>query len=100
MRGLTAEIQKSTACEGTAKVLHKFANARDQMLTFALAPSGTVELMNNGCERDLRSSVSGRTIKNGFRSLSAAEVDAAVRTNVSIERIRSMSNYKAIRETI
>ncbi len=95
-----AIIATGSTCEATAKILRKFANARDQMLTFAHAPPGLAEPTNNGCERDLRPSVTNRKVTNGFRSLWAAETDAAVRTVTSTERINGLSTYDAITRTI
>lgn len=93
-------IARSTSCAGTAKVQRKIANARDQLLTFTRAPPGMVDATNNGCERDLRPCVTSRKVTNGFRSLWGAEVDAALRTVVSTERMAGTSSYDAIRATI
>ena len=42
---------------------------------------------NNACERDLRPSVIQRKVTNGYRSMWAAEGEAAVRTVVATARI-------------
>jgi transposase len=93
---LGAIVAANTASETTRKVQRKFANAREQMLTFATAPPGLVEPTNNGSERELRPAVIQRKVTNGFRSMWGAEVDAAFRTVVSTAKRRGIHPLTAI----
>ena len=56
-------------------------------LTFADF-SGEVEVTNNECERDLRPAVLQRKVTNGFRSMSEAKGDCAVRTVVDTQKLK------------
>lgn len=93
---LGAIIKANTACEITAKVQRKFANARDQMLTFAAAPPGLVDPANNGSERELRPAVTQRKATSGFRSVWGADVDAALRSVVSTAKRHGVPSFDAI----
>jgi len=89
-----------TGCDVTRAVCGKFANARDQLLTFATAPPGLVDPTNNGCERALRPAVVHRKVTNGFRAMWAAEHDCAVRTVVDTGRLNGQNAYDTIRATL
>ncbi len=89
----------ATECEQTRKVLRKFANARDQLMTFLDAPD-LVEQTNNSCERALRPAVINRKVTNGFRAQWAAEADAAVRTVVDTASLIGTNPFTQIRQTL
>lgn len=99
-RRIAAITVRTTDCEETRAILKKFANARDQLLTFTTAPPGLVEATNNGCERDLRPAVIHRKVTNGFRAFWAAQNDCAVRTVVDTGRINGQNPYQTIRQTL
>ena len=89
----------ATECEQTRKVLRKFANARDQLMTFLDAPD-LVEPTNYSCERALRPAVINRKVTNGFRAQWAAEADAAVRTVVDTASLVGTNPFTQIRQTL
>jgi transposase len=85
-RSLTDILAASTSCDLSRDLQSRFRRARDQLLTF-ITWSGEVAATNNACERDLRPSVIQRKVTNGYRSMWAAEGEAAVRTVVATARI-------------
>ena len=89
-----------TTCDLTRKLLAKITRARDQLLTFMDAPRGLVEPTNNACERALRPAVIARKVTNGFRSVWAAEADAAVRSVVDTKALTGIGTYSAIRAVV
>ena len=97
---IDAILETRTGCDATDAVLRKVAKARDQLLTFATAPPGTVDPTNNACERALRPAVIGRKITNGFRAEWAADVDAALRSVVDTARIAGSEPFQSIRQTL
>ncbi len=92
-------LQTRSDCDIARRLLAKIANARDQLLTFLDAPD-LVEPTNNGSERALRPAVINRKVTNGFRSMWAAQTDAAVRTVVDTARLAGQNPFQTIRTTI
>lgn len=92
-------LQTQSDCDIARRLLAKIANARDQLLTFLDAPD-IVEPTNNGSERALRPAVINRKVTNGFRSMWAAQTDAAVRTVVDTGRLAGQNPFQTIRTTI
>ena len=82
-----------------ARLIHQFARARDQLLTFCRYP-GEVEPTNNDCERDLRPSVVQRKVTNGHRAQWAAEAETAVRTTLDTGRLAGAGPFQTILQTI
>jgi transposase len=87
-RRLADILWTPSRCDLSRDLQRKFGRARDQLLTFVAFP-GAVEVTNNGCERALRPSVVQRKVTNGYRSMWAAEGEAAVRTVVDTAQLRS-----------
>ena len=87
-RRLTDILATPSRCDLVRALQRKFGHARDQLLTF-VAFAGAVEVTNNGCERALRPCVVQRKVTNGYRSMWAAEGEAAVRTVVDTAQLRS-----------
>jgi transposase len=85
-RSLTDILAVSTTCDLSRDLQNRFRRARDQLLIFIDWP-GEVEATNNACERDLRPAVIQRKVTNGYRSMWAAEGEAAVRTVVATARL-------------
>jgi transposase len=85
-RSLTDILAVSTTCDLSRYLQNRFRRARDQLLTFIDWPD-EVEATNNACERDLRPAVIQRKVTNGYRSMWAAEGEAAVRTVVATARL-------------
>jgi len=85
-KSLTEILAVSTTCDLSRDLQNRFRRARDQLLTFLDWP-GEVEATNNACERDLRPAVIQRKVTNGYRSMWAAEGEAAVRTVVATARL-------------
>src|SRR5215213_2277556 len=90
-RRLAYILEAPTRCDLARDLQRKFRRARDQLLTFVAFP-GAVEVTNNGCERALRPAVVQRKVTNGYRSMWAAEGEAAVRTVVDTARLRPGSS--------
>ena len=65
-----------------------------------LAYPEKVEPTDNGSERLLRPAVVQRKVTNGYRSMWAAEGEAAIRTVVDTARITGSSPFGAILKTI
>ena len=87
-RRLADILAAPSRCDLVRALQRKFGRARDQLLTFVRFP-GAVEVTNNACERDLRPAVVQRKVSNGYRSMWAAEGEAAVRTVVDTAQLRS-----------
>jgi transposase len=86
-------------CEIAETIRAKLARASPRLLTFADFP-GEVEVTNNGCERALRPAVIQRKVTNGFRSMSAAKGDCAVRTVVDTQKLAGNSPFQTILATL
>jgi transposase len=88
-----------TGCDLATKLQAKIGRARAQLLTFCDYP-GQVEPTNNGTERILRPSVIQRKVTNGYRAMWAAEAEADVRTTVDTAKLRGVSPFQTILDTL
>ncbi|EAU39646.1 Transposase IS66 [Fulvimarina pelagi HTCC2506] len=90
-RSLTDILTTPTACDLSAALQQKVANARDQLLTFTDHP-GKVAPTNNACECALRPAVIQRKFTNGYRSKWAADGEAEIRTVVDTAKLAMKAN--------
>jgi transposase len=96
---LASLLTTATGCSLARKLQAKVARARDQLLTFCDYP-GEVDPTNNGSERKLRPSAIQRKVTNGYRAMWAAEAEADIRTTVDTARLRGVSPFQTILDTL
>lgn len=72
---------------------------RDQLMAF-LDHSGSVKVADNGCERLLCPAVVQRRVTNGYHVMSAATVEADIRTVVDTARLTGAAPFPTLLATV
>jgi len=93
-RALDAIMVLAPVTADGKKLRKRYGKVHDHLFTFLDHPETTAD--NNSSERELRPTATFRKVTGGFRSLSGANLFAAVRSIIGTAKRRGIDAYQAI----